>query len=310
MTSSAQFVAGDWGTSNLRLFLCNPYGDLLEQIQGPGAAQVPGAHAATLAALIEPWQRGREPLEVILCGMVGSRLGWIEVPYVRCPAQPKQIADGCSSEYEGRIRIIPGLSCRNCFDAPDVMRGEETQILGALSLEQRLLHGRHLLCLPGTHSKWVVLEDGSVSEFLTAPTGELHALLCEGSVLVQDREALPGIAWDAGFEKGARAFNQHPRAQLLHRLFECRSRRLSEEIDAGMQQAFLSGMLIASDIRGALDALPASNAAITLIGAPRLTALYSAALRLNQVSASMIDGALAAITGLVQVHQICSSQRF
>jgi 2-keto-3-deoxy-galactonokinase len=92
--------------------------------------------------------------------MVGSSIGWVEAPYLACPARPKDIAAACARVREGRIRIVPGLSCRNRFDAPDVMRGEETQILGALDLQPDLRQGRRLLCLPGTHTKWVLLEEG------------------------------------------------------------------------------------------------------------------------------------------------------
>ncbi len=305
MRPEPQFVAGDWGTSHLRLFLCAADGSVLETSNGPGAAQVPGAHAAALESLIEPWQHRRAPLPVILCGMVGSSLGWVQAPYVTCPARPEQIADGCVGRWNGRVQIIPGLSCHNHFGAPDVLRGEETQILGAMSLEPRLQRGRHLLCLPGTHTKWVVLEEGRVSHFLTAPTGELYALLCAHSVLVGAPQTPEGAADDAAFRKGLLEFNRFTRAQLLHRLFECRSRHLTGELTGHQPAAFLSGLLIASDVYGALAtlALAESNETVTLVGTSRLTALYAAALTLHQRCSQNLDGAAASLAGLIQVHR-------
>jgi 2-dehydro-3-deoxygalactonokinase len=228
----------------------------------------------------------------------------VEAPYVACPARPEHIANSCIGLWNGRAQIIPGLSCRNRFDAPDLMRGEETQILGALRLEPALESGRWLLCLPGTHTKWVLLEGGEVREFLTAPSGELFAILREHSVLLGREEPAGDIADTVAFMDGVRAFNAYPGAQLLHRLFECRSRRLSGQLDPPAAAAFLSGLLTASDVYGALTSFTtvAANAEIVLIGAQPLTALYHAALRERGCRSRRIDGAAASLAGLIHVH--------
>jgi 2-dehydro-3-deoxygalactonokinase len=307
--ADSPFVVGDWGTSHLRLFLCAADSTVLQRVQGPGAAQVPGAHAATLASLLAPWQNDGVLLPVVLCGMVGSSLGWVEAPYLPCPVRPEQIAAGCLSQWDDRVQIVPGLSCLNCFAAPDLMRGEETQILGALRLAPRLQLGRQLLCLPGTHTKWVVLNDGAVQEFLTAPSGELFALLREHSVLINDRNGKDLCGNEPAFAEGLQSFSRYPQAQLLHRLFECRSRRLSGEFDAHMSTAFLSGLLIASDVTGALAALGTSAmpSEVTLIGAPGLIPLYAAALEQRHIGATPIDGETASCAGLINVYRQLST---
>jgi 2-dehydro-3-deoxygalactonokinase len=300
----ARFVAGDWGTTNLRLYLCDEGGKVLDELAGPGAASLGGRFPAVFGSLLAPWRQRHGQVPAVLCGMVGSTIGWTSVPYVACPARPEQIARACTPLEGGAVQLVPGLSCRNRFDAPDVMRGEETQILGALHLEPKLRKGGHLLCLPGTHTKWTVLDRGSVAEFLTAPTGELFALLGEHSVLLP--RASPAVAaTDAAFAEGLEQSERFAHAQLLHRLFECRSRRLAGELAETAAAAFLSGLLVASDVRGALRAFEGLGAEplVQLIGAPQLTALYAAALAGRGFASHSIDGAAAALAGLTYVYQ-------
>lgn len=302
--SNLRFVAGDWGTSHLRLFLCDESGAVLESASGPGAADSHGEFDKVFDSLLAKWTAHPQELPAVLCGMVGSSIGWIQAPYLPCPARPEDIATACATLRDGRIRIIPGLSCRNRFDAPDFLRGEETQILGALELQPALRQGRRLLCLPGTHTKWVVLEDGAVIEFLTAPTGELFNLLRDHSVLVRER----GGAADSGtpaFRLGLTQVDRFPQAQVLQRLFECRSRSLDGELAPHEVASFLSGLLIASDIAGALDVFANSIVvrAVHLIGSPQLMELYAAGLGLQHYEITSTDGGLAAVAGLAQVRR-------
>jgi 2-dehydro-3-deoxygalactonokinase len=207
---------------------------------------------------------------------------------------------------DGRIHIVPGLTCRNRLGAPDVLRGEETQVLGSLHLQPDLRTGKHLLCLPGTHTKWVVLDDGSVTEFLTAPTGELFSLICDHSVLVADgTHAAVAPAAGAGFEKALAESARFPHAQLLHRIFECRSRRLTGDLPPDAAAGYLSGLLIASDVRGALDLFgePAMRT-IQVIGARALTNLYEKALAALSRETRSIDGNAAALAGLTHLHRL------
>src|SRR5882757_6132371 len=302
---TSRFVAGDWGTSHLRLFLCDDSGAVLESASGPGAADSHGQFAKVFDSLLAKWTPHPQELPAVLCGMVGSSIGWIQAPYVACPARPEEIATACASLRDGRIRIVPGLSCRNRFAAPDFLRGEETQILGAMELQPTLRQGRRLLCLPGTHTKWVVLEEGIIKEFLTAPTGELFAAVRNHSVLVRDDCDTEAVLAGAAFEQGLQRFRDPSQAHLLHRLFECRGRQLDGELSAHEAAAFLSGLLIASDVNGALAlfAQSASERTVHLIGAPRLTQLYARALSYQSFGATELDGAAASLAGLARVHQ-------
>lgn len=316
--SAARFVAGDWGTSHLRLFLCDDDGRILERASGPGAADAGGRFASVLSGLLAPWRQQHGPLPALLCGMVGSSIGWLQAPYAPCPASLERITDACVSPHDG-VHIVPGLSCRNRFKAPDFMRGEETQILGALAIDPALRRGRRLLCLPGTHTKWALLAEGVVEEFLTAPTGELFALLRDHSVLLRGNSPTGNMPIDhvpidhvpgdelaaAAFEQGLAQFNEYPQAQLLHRLFECRARRLDGELSVAAGSAFLSGLLLASDIAGALRLLAGSIdvGSVHLIGAAELTRLYAIGLAAHEHAATRIEGEAASVAGLAQLHR-------
>ncbi len=301
----ASFIAGDWGTSNLRLFLCNAEGVALDSRNGPGAADAHGRFAQILSSLTSAWQERNGPLQTVLCGMVGSTIGWVEAPYLPCPAKPDRLAAACTSLDGGSVHIVPGLSCRNRFNAPDVLRGEETQIVGALALTPSLARGRHLLCLPGTHTKWAVVDDGVIQEFLSAPTGEAFAVLNQHSVLVRNHGGAHDGTDSVAFRAGLTAFNDFPRAQLLHRLFECRARQLAGEFTAPAAEAYLSGLLIAGDTYGALQLMsgPMTDQPITLIGSPDLTQRYAKALSLNGCESHPVAGSAAALAGLAQIHR-------
>lgn len=307
--TAERYVVGDWGTSRLRLSLCEGPGAILDTVDGPGVAAVKVSFDALFDSIMGPWEAQYGPLTAVLCGMIGSSIGWVQAPYVNCPANPEKIIDGCIALRGGRIHIVPGARCENRLRAADFMRGEETQILGALTLDSTLRRGRRLLCLPGTHTKWVLLEDGIMSEFLTALTGELFGALREHSVLVPTdcrSETVSGAA----FEAGVKRFNDFPHTQVLHRLFECRSRMLSGELGARSAVSFLSGLLIAADVSGALQVFgaPQAKTSVNLIGEPHLTQLYAAAFQHQSCDASQLDGAAASLAGLQRVHQHIASR--
>jgi 2-dehydro-3-deoxygalactonokinase len=310
----AAAIVGDWGTSNLRLFLCTADGAALASMAGPGAAAVDQPYPRLLSTLVSDWQREHGELPIVLCGMVGSSIGWTQVPYVPCPASADQIAARCVTIEGGRVRIVPGLSCTNRLDAPDVMRGEETQILGALQLEPKLRKGRQLLCLPGTHTKWVTINDGVVSDFLTAPTGELYSLLMRHSVLVSDarngQDPSTTGADDAGFARGVEQVRLVPAADLLQRLFQCRSRRLVGELASTDVPAFLSGLLMGSDAHSALRLMAHGTAgSVHIIGTEQLACLYAQALRAFGASPEIVDGEAAARAGLMHIHRSHGASR-
>jgi 2-dehydro-3-deoxygalactonokinase len=295
------FIAGDWGTTNLRLVLADADGTALATINGPGAAQSQSRFEAVFDELTAPWIREHGSLPAILCGMVGSTIGWINVPYVPCPAPPDRIAGSMTRVNTRDIFIAPGLSCRNRFDAPDVMRGEETQILGALRLAPELQKGHHLLCLPGTHTKWVVLQDGVVKEFLTSVTGELFAVINDHSVLV--RSETPAGDVSETFGTAIAHVQRFPDAALSQLLFECRSRQVLGELTREHAPAFLSGLIIGQDILAARRTF-ADAGGIAVLASTQLTALYRRACAVLNVAMNAVDGSKASLAGLALLHSL------
>ena len=297
-----RFIAGDWGTTHLRLFLCDADGTALDHRSGPGAVDSAGQFANVLASQTAAWETQHGRLPAVLCGMVGSSIGWTQVPYVPCPARPEQIAAACIALDNGRIHIVPGLSCQNRFGAPDLLRGEETQLLGG-ALNR--LEPRQLVCLPGTHTKWAVVEEGQVRDFFTAPTGELFAILRDHSVLVRPPQGGDAASDAEAFNKAVASVAAQPDAQILHRLFECRSRPLTADLPPTAAAAYLSGLLIASDVHGALRTLANTfiPSTIVLIGAPQLTQRYASACATLGLHTTQVDGGTASLAGLTQIHR-------
>lgn len=311
--SNAAFIAGDWGTTHLRLSLCDHQGGVLDSRTGKGIASVQGHVERVFSDMVGDWQSSCGALPAILCGMVGSTLGWREVPYVACPARLDQVAaNSLRFEFGGRtIAIAPGLCCQNRLEAPDVMRGEETQILGALHMDSGLATGRHLLCLPGTHTKWVALADGMVEQFQTALAGELFDLLRRHSILTHsDRPAEL-----AGGDAFARALNQTRRfadADLSHLLFEVRSRQLRGELKREDAAAYLSGLIVGQDVSGAkrlFRGVLAGMGRVVVIGSAKLGALYARALGAHDLAAHQMDGDAASLAGLKALYdmQFCGN---
>jgi len=291
------FIAGDWGTSRLRLFLCDAHGHVLARGEGEGAS-VPDC-AGRFAAAVAAWDSAHGALPAVLGGMVGSTIGWKEVSYLTCPAKPSAIA-GAALRFEqgGRaIAIVPGLKCIGPTGAPDVMRGEETQILGALRLHPELARGRHVLCMPGTHAKWVEVRDGAVVRFQTALSGELFEILRKHSVLV--RESGEVDVKSPAFAQGLEMARQD--ADLLHLLFGARARVVSGAAPKADGASYLSGLVLGKDVGTAVK-LFEIDGPVHLICTPGLAALYGAVLKDYGLAHAAIDGDAAALAGLVHIH--------
>lgn len=297
MTKPA-FIAGDWGTTRLRLYLCGADGAVLGRAQAEGAA-VPG-HAARFAAAVAGWDAAHGKLPAVLGGMVGSTIGWKDVPYFTCPARPGDIAGGALRfDHDGHaIAIVPGLKCTGLTGAPDVMRGEEVQILGALRLDPALAKGRHIFCMPGTHAKWVEVVDGAVARFQTALSGELFELLRKHSVLARDGGE---VDMDSDALKLGLKTARQP-ADLLHLLFSARSRVVTGEMPKGDAASYLSGLVLGKDVATAA-ALFGLTGTVHLVCTPQLAALYATALADYGLAAAVVDGDDAALVGLAQLYK-------
>ncbi len=307
-----RYIAGDWGTSRLRLSLCQ--GErVLETRQGPGIGALREPAGDALRPLIAGWREAEGPLPIVLCGMAGSRNGWREAPYLPCPVDLRRLRDATLRfEADGSpVAIVPGLSCQGRLGNPEVMRGEETQIAGALALHPGLRTGRHLLCLPGTHAKWAWVEDGQVRDFLTSLTGELFALLRDGSTLLRASSAASSAQQggsraddgaDDGFERGLESAASVGKASLLHALFAVRTRQLIDGRSHEWALSYLSGLMIGADAHGAIPLFDAREEAI-LIGDGALNERYAKALRREGIAASCLDGEQCALAGLRTLWQ-------
>ncbi len=299
-----RYVAGDWGTSRLRLSLCLG-GRVLDTREGPGIGALSEPPAEVLARLTAGWREAHGTLPLVLCGMAGSRNGWRETPYLPCPVDVRSLHEhALRFEADGvPVAIAPGLSCRGRLGTPEVMRGEETQIAGALALHPDLACGRHLLCLPGTHTKWAWLEDGQVRDFLTALTGELFALLRDRSTLTRasGTAAQAGAGTPAadedGFGRGLETAGGLGKASLLHALFSVRSRQLIEGRSHDWGLSYLSGLVIGADVHGAIPLFEAGGA-VVLVADGALNQRYARALHREGIAASCLDGEQCALAGL------------
>lgn len=305
--SNRFFIAGDWGTSNLRLFLIDAEQGCLGRIDGPGISSLKSGEAEIcLANLIGDWRQQYGPIPIILAGMVGSTIGWREVPYANCPAKAQDLLQLANkfSWNEHSVCILPGLKCINPQNAPDVMRGEEIQIFGLLAAQQSLNQGEQLFCLPGTHNKWVSIEQGQVKYFNTSLVGELFNVLSEHSILCRDSGHSQGADAKA-FEQGlkqAREFSQHG---LLQQLFETRSRQLSGEFNADDASSYMSGLIIGADVHGAV-ANKTQLKEIHIIGDNQLSLRYQKAIELYQLNCHVYSGETTVVAGLQLLQNLLS----
>lgn len=287
-------VRGDWGTTRLRLFRIED-GRVVDRCEGPGIGALPAPPETVLREALAPWLANGAPSSIALAGMVGSRNGWREVPYVACPADVAGWRAGALTlAIDGvPVTIAAGLSILD-GGRPDVMRGEETQIFGAIAAHPELAEGRHMLVLPGTHSKWAAIEDGRIVAFRTYPTGELFALLSTHSTLLRVAGAVaPGddaAGFAAGLDRAASG------ADLLGALFETRSAQLLAGRSAGWAHGFLSGLLIGGEIAAPPGA--DRQAGVEIVGDPKLAARYETALTHAGIAACPRDPDRCVLAGL------------
>ena len=252
--SNPKLIAVDWGTSSLRIYAVGDKRDVLEALELPqGILTVTDqGFEAGLQEALALLAVNAEEAPVILSGMIGSRQGWVEAPYVKCPATIDDLAARTVSVDNalGRaIKLVPGLETRSSAGCPDVIRGEETQIFGALAA-LKIKEGRFVL--PGTHSKWVTVTDSQIESFQTYMTGEVFSALKEHTILGR-MMFKPGN--DKAFERGVAASTEDGApGRLLNQIFATRTLGLFGEVTDEEAASYLSGLLIGSEIRdGARD---------------------------------------------------------
>lgn len=290
-------ILGDWGTSNLRLFRFEG-GRMVDRADGPGIGALTDTPDVVLRQTLGKWTTGAPPAYIHLCGMAGARTGLREAPYVDCPTDVASWARAAVvlSLDNIPLRIAPGLARVDIQNRPDVMRGEETQIFGALALERDLAARSTLFLLPGTHSKWSRVDDETITGFRTFCSGELFALLVRHSTLVQARaEAGSPEEEDEGFVSGLR--RMETRANLASALFEARAAQLRVGKSYSWATGFLSGLLVGAEIVDMKSVRDIPDE-VVIIGTPKLTARYEQALAYFGARARRMDGDACVLRGL------------
>jgi 2-dehydro-3-deoxygalactonokinase len=274
-------IAIDWGTSSARAYALDGRGKIASERTAPLGVQriSDGKFADALGVLCG----GAIPaaLPLIASGMIGSRQGWIEAPYCDCPAGFDAIAATLVRVPGTRLRIVPGLMCRGDDGVPDVIRGEETQVFGALSAP---IGARQVIVLPGTHSKWVIATPEGIETFASFMTGELYAVLREHSIL--GRLAAHGSD-DAALDRGV-LHSLRPEAALTHDLFSARTLALTEALAPSAVADYLSGLLLGAEIAAAriwLARHGLDGATAMLLGDAALLTRYRRALALAGINA-------------------------
>ena len=278
------YIAVDWGTTNRRAYRVEN-GVKVDMFEDDlGLMSVPKDGFPQAARTV---RERLGDLPMLLAGMVGSNRGWREVPYVTCPAGSADLARSILW-LDPQTGIVPGV-CERGDDGPDVMRGEEVQILGAVGAG--LIQSDALVCHPGTHAKWIEVKAGKIQSFRTMMTGEVFGLLCSHGILADllTGQASPGESFAIGV---ADALAGEP---PLSALFRIRARHLLEGGEADPTSR-ASGILIGSEVAWGMHTFP--HAPVALIGRPELCALYADAIRMAGRESFCVDGADAFVAGI------------
>jgi len=299
--AQATLLACDWGTTNLRAWTLDDQGEVVERREfSLGVSAVPAGEAARLFRDEVQPALAAVGLPAILCGMIGSNLGWTTAPYVDCPADLDALSHALATAPArgASVRIIPGVRGEGVTGGADVMRGEETQLFGWLALNPDRRRGRHVVCHPGTHAKWMVVEEGRLMRFATAMTGELFAVLRGHSVLRSEAPADDATAFCEGLEAAGDG------GALAARLFTARARVAAGGRSVESTPSFLSGLLIGAEVASMPKLLGlAGDAPVALLGDAELCHRYSTALDRRGVASDTFDGEAAAVAGLFAVHR-------
>jgi 2-dehydro-3-deoxygalactonokinase len=291
---TAPLLLADWGTTSRRAWLLGEGGTILASVEDArgmlsiSAGGWEDAFAELKSAL------GAEPRLSLIAGMAGADRGWRDAGYLPCPAAIEDLARGLCWVEPDAVAIAPGLAVTE--GRADVMRGEETQVLGAVAAGHVPADG--FTCHPGTHTKWVAVRRGAVTGFRTVITGELFALLKAHSILagrLQD-DVAAGPDFDAGLERGLAT------GEPIADLFTIRADALSGagRIESGA--AYASGLLIGADVRAGLAM--SANQEVHVIARPDLAALYARAIELSGRRAITVDGGEAIVAGLRRIAEM------
>jgi 2-dehydro-3-deoxygalactonokinase len=303
MIDNPYMIGVDWGTTSLRAYLMAADGAVLDrQIRASGILNVPdGDYAFVLEEACGGWMERWPGLPVLMCGMIGSRQGWREAPYLQGDAGSKELAAALVTVTTGKyqVQIVPGLEAKSFNGGPDVMRGEETILIGALA-QGAPTEG--LYCLPGTHSKWVSVFNGRIGAFSTFLTGEIYEMLCRRSILSALIKSTGSTSDEVRHEAFLRGLDlAGDGAGLLHQLFSIRARALTGAGDEGTAGDMLSGLLIGSELLSVGDRLRSFRDSLVLVASGAIADRYRTALAHLGFKPRLFDAETACMSGLCAV---------
>jgi 2-dehydro-3-deoxygalactonokinase len=294
------FVGVNWGSTNFRAYLISADGAALDDYSAP--AGVVGLDRQGMAAAMDQLAaRWPDRGPVYASGMIGSNVGWTEVPYAEAPAGCADLAAAALSTTIGRVatHIVPGIACRRSFDGqPDILRGEEIELMGLAAL--RAVDG--WIALPGTHTKWARLQDGRVVDFFTSMSGEMFDRLTAKGLLasIVDGEAADGAVFLRGVAVG-----RSRQLALGTLLFSARAQVVRGALAKTDAASYIRGVLIGAEIADALAVYPGvRDSVVPLIGNSALCRLYASALDSAGVRSEAIDSRVACLRGFRALHEL------
>ena len=291
LSAHRPFVAVDWGTSSFRLWSLSAQGEVTDRASGPFGMAGLGKNDfdKVLEEQLASLSIGKE-IPVVICGMAGAAQGWHEAPYASAPTALSHLGARAVKvpDIERDVRILPGIMQQN---PADVMRGEETQLLGLLATQPDFAG---IVCLPGTHSKWVQLQQGCIEKFTSCMTGEIFALLSGQSVL---KHSTADGGWDSrAYSTAVEQVMQAP-ASFANSLFSLRADMLLNGLPSGSARGRLSGLLVGIELAATRSYWESSN--VTLIGDASLCANYAEALSSQSIAVDLKDSETTTLAGLI-----------
>lgn len=302
---AAALVGIDWGTTSFRAYLFAGDGELLDRIVRPAGILTveDGNFAGVLHTVCEKWIKENPAIPVLMCGMIGSRHGWRDVPYVVGEVGASELASATVvvQEEPNCIQIVPGLQATSFDGGPDVMRGEETILIGAIAAGAPQTA---LFCFPGTHSKWVAVKKGQIGSFSTYLTGELFAMLKERSVLaglIAEESNAPRVLHQQSFHQGLAMASDG--TSLLHRLFSIRAQYLTESAPPYVVEDVVSGLLIGTELISVSLQLQQHSGKVTLLSSGTIAERYRNALSYMGHAPDLFEADSACMIGLCSIAE-------
>tara|TARA_Y100000294_G_scaffold176533_1_gene199197 strand:+ start:829 stop:1770 length:942 start_codon:yes stop_codon:yes gene_type:complete len=288
----AKWIAADWGTTHIRAWAIGEEDNVLafrESNEGMKDLQQ-NQFEPVLLKLIESWLNDTKVTTVIACGMVGSKQGWVETPYLKTPCVPidnQQLAIATTKDNRIKVNFVPGVMQNNLAD---IMRGEETQIAGFINKNPDF---NGVVCLPGTHTKWVNVKEGQITSFKTFMTGELFGVISNHTLI---RHSISIKGWNqAGFEAGIHEGFNNP-GSIASDLFSLRAESIVNDLDRDQARSTLSGLLLGVELNGAQTFWENSN--VIIIGSQLLSNNYLQGLKILGGQSQLFSLETATLSGL------------